>query len=690
MKAHQGYLPVETHVPFRGLASSYPKTRIPAGFASDLLNVTVRDGVVRRRPGYFKIGQTLDGVVLDIIEFAKIGATERLIVFTSLAQYWYDPTISTGNLFVDISIETPWTYAISAVPTTGPNTFTVAEDLSTGNNLLDVGTKFVIAGSTDNDGTYTVTGTSGSGPTVVTVSETISDFTQDGDLIVTNRHILTGANAGNDSFLFAGDATGYISAGDTVYVKDSASNDGTYTVASISFSNPTTTVFVNEDFSSSSTSGYLTHRVDRSYTEGDILNSEPATDTTSRRLLHTNGVDNPIQWFGDTGDIDGHFLRWVPLYPNFVSCDTIRVFKESLFLGNIQTTEDEPSLIAWSDSGIFDDFTGGNSGVQILYELATGIQQIVNLGDRIIIYSKDALASGIFVGSPLVFVFETIIPAGTRLAAPKGITSINVGHIYASEENFYLFDGSRGLRTLADVMRTDYKDIKDQANIHQISMLNDFSKKTIYVAVPTLDDKGVVYTMEYDAFNLARRAWAKEEYNNFPRAFGFFTNTFIYTWADTEQETVLATALGLSFLPWSEEIGNWSNEGEQAEYPVRVFGDANGDVFLSSEGVLSDAGTARTGFYVTGDFTVPKEFISVFGRWGEIEFEASGDTVDVSVISEDGQVVKHDETIILEGSVKSYRVPIDVSSRMIRVKFSFPDDFKLHWVRCWVNPGAAR
>ena len=686
MKPHSGYQAVETHVPFKGLASSFPKTRIPAGYASDLLNVTVRDGVVRRRAGYLKIGQTLDGIVLDLIEFAKIGATERLIAFTSKAQYWFD---ADNNNWVDISIETPWTYTITVVDV-ATKKFSVNEDLRTSENHLDIGTKFVIAGSTGNDGTYTVVDAVGTTPTVVEVSEVIPDTTADGSIIVTRREDIDSATSSTRTLVFdLIDLTGYISAGDTIYIKDSTGNDGVYTVDTIVFSTDTTIVVI-ETLPDDTNDGYISHRVDRTYTEGDLLNSEPVTDIRSRRLLHTNGVQNPIQWFGDTADVDGNFLRWVPLYPNFVSCQTLKVFKESLFLGNIQTTEDELSLIAWSDSGLFDNFTDGNSGVQVLYELATGIQQTETLGDRIVIYSKDALAAGIFVGIPLVFAFETIIPAGTRLASGKGLTSINVGHIYASEENFYLFDGSRGLRTLADVIRTDYKVVKDQNNIHQINMLNDFSKKTIFIAVPSPDGIGIVYTMEYDAFNLARRAWSKEEYNDFPRAFGFFTNTFVYTWDDTTQEAALAAALGLSFLPWSEEIGNWSNEGEQADFPVRAFGDENGFVYISTEGVLSDNGTNRPGFYTTGDFTVPQEFLSTLGRWGEIEFEASGDTVDVSAISEDGQVVKVTEVVTLEGTIQVYRVPIDVNSRMIRVKFSFTGDFRLHWVRCWVKSGAPR
>jgi len=685
MKVHSTYAKVQHGVPFRGLASTLPADRLPPGYATDLLNVTVRDGIVRRRPGYLKLGQTLDGIPLDFQEFAKIGSIDVLVCFTSLAQYYFD---APNNNWVDISIETPWTYTIIAATST---TFKVSEDLNTSSNHLDVGTKICISGSTGNDGTYTVvTAANDAGDTLITVSEAVPDTTADGSVIVTRREDIDSATSSSKTLVFnLIDLTSYISAGDTIYIKDSTDNDGVYTVDTIVFST-NTTIVVDQTLPDDTNDGYISHRVDRTYTDGDILNSEPLVDIGSKRLLHTNGVNNPIQWFGDINDSDGHFLRWRPLLVSFLNCQTIRVFKEHLMMGGIETSADEPQLIAWSDSGHFDNYTDGNSGSQLLYEMTTGIQQLVTLGDRIIIYSKDALASGIFVGQPFIFAFENIIPQGTRLAASKGISSINVGHIYASEENFYLFDGSRGLRTLADIIRTDYKDQRDQDTIHQMVSLNDFSKKTIYTSVPTLDDLGMVYTMEYDAFNLATRSWSKEQYSHRPRAFGFFTNTFIYLWDDTTQETILATALGLSFLPWSHEIGPWSNEGEQADFPVRIFGDDSGNVYYSNEGTLSDFGTVKNGFWASMDFTVPEEFVSTEGRWGEIEFEAKGDDITIEAFADFGGRLAHTEVVTLVGANKHYRVPIDITSRTLRIRFSFDGAFELIWLAVWVKSTSPR
>lgn len=680
MKQRSGYLPVQAQVPFRGLATSFPPNRIQPEWSPDLLNVTIRDGTVRRRAGYMKLGQTLDGVILGLTEFAKIGSSDVMVVFTSLAQYYYK--VDT-NEFIDISIEEVDTYNITGV-TTGDPSFLTANNMSTDPDMVS-GTKFIVTGSTANDGVYTCSGN----PTLtITTVETMPDDTIDGVISATSRHQIASNNA--TTFTLAaglGDVSSDYPAGKIVYCKDSTGADGTYKV--VSAANSPTDVVVVETIPDLSGDGYLTRRDNRTYTEGDIINFEPAVDINSKRLLMTNGVDSPIQWFGDTADEDGHFLRWVPLFANFVTCKTFRVFKEHLILGDVTGAASEPQLAAWSDSGDFEDFENGNSGSQLLYELTTGIQQLVNLGDRLIIYSNDAIASGIFIGGTFIFAFEVIIPEGVRLASSKGIVSINVGHIYASEENFYLFDGTRGLRSLSDIIRTDYKALKDQNTIYKMAAINDYSKKTIFIAFPTQDNLGIIYTMEYDAFDLSKRVWSKERYSDIPRAFGFFVNTIAYLWDDTKAELVLAAALGQSFLHWGDEVGTWANEGQQLNFPVRIFGDASGTVYLINEGVLSDNGVNSPGFFETGEFTVPEEFLSTFGRWVELEFEAKGETVKITVVHEETSTVV-DEALTLDGNVDTYRIKFDVSARALRVRFDFDEYFELTWVKVWVRPGSQR
>src|SRR5438132_1052515 len=98
--------------------------------------------------------------------------------------------------------------------------------------------------------------------------------------------------------------------------------------------------------------------------------------------------------------------------------------------------------------------------------------------------------TGVFIDIPAVFAFEVVVPHGTRFVGMHANVSINVGHIYLSEQNIFLFDGSRGLRVLSDAIATDYRRTKDQENLHLVGSINDFAKRVIYLVVPTVDNTG--------------------------------------------------------------------------------------------------------------------------------------------------------------------------------------------------------
>lgn len=420
----------------------------------------------------------------------------------------------------------------------------------------------------------------------------------------------------------------------------------------------------------------------------DFINSVAITDLNSHRFLMTNGKDSPLVWDGDLGN---EFEEWAPNYTNFVTCKTFEVFSEHLFLGWVITSVGEPLGLAWSAAGDFDEFETGDSGFQLMYQLGTGIRALKVLGDRIAIYSNDTIMTGVFVGLPAVFIFEVVIPNGIRLVGPKAIASINVGHVFLSEENIYLFDGTRGLRVLGDSIYTDYKQFKDFANLQRTTLLNDFAKRTIYFAVPFQGSRTTVYTARYDVFNLADIVWAKEEYEDNVRSWGYHINvTEILTWEDAPWET--------NNTPWRDEIGIWSEESEQIGFPIRVYGTPEGRVVIVTEGIASDRGEDVVQFYETKDFEVPElegspigglgTGESLLGRWTEIEFEAAGIGFTVMYSVDRGRVYNLFQEVELQETFVTYRIPIDHVGRTLRVRFqSFQDGWSLRTVRAWVRPG---
>lgn len=612
MKLDQQYIPIESTAPLRGLATTFPSTRLNTAYSPSLLNVTLRDGIVQRRSGYYQIGSTLIGEVLALIDITFIGQDSQFIVITSKRQYLWDDSLQD---FMDITLRLALD-AITAVDQ-GAKKFTVAGD----QNLKYVtGLPVIVTDSTGNDGQYTIdTVTVVAGPnTEIVVLEAIPDATVDGDIAVIVEYTML---------------------------------------------------------------------------EGDFISWAFLSDITGQRLLVTNGRDTPRLWDGS-----GEFTEWSPNYTDFDTCRVLRVFKDTLFMGHITVnSQEEPTTAAWSDAGDYDEFELGTSGVQILPDLEPGILNMTPLGDRLVVYSRNAIAMGIFVGLPLVFAFETIIPEQVRLISPHAVTSINIGHIYASEEEFVLFDGSRGLRIIGEVIRSDYKEVRKLESLHKAYLFNDAKRRTIYFSIPGFEEN-IIYTLEYNVFDLQSMIWAKEQYKDSPRVFGFFTNvTGLPDWDDPPD------------VEWEIDFATWGSESEQVGFPRRVFGEGfqldvdpapetedfqpRGNVFLAAENILTDDGVSQTAFYETLDFTVPETFLSQFGRWGEIEFEARGvPEADflVSVSLDKGASYTLVDTLNLEANLRQYSIPVDFHSRTFRVKFQTVNDFIIRWVRVWVRPGGPR
>jgi len=490
-------------------------------------------------------------------------------------------------------------------------------------------------------------------------------------------YAVTGATA--NTFVIAGNHAADFPAG-RLFPVTSGNNKGVYTTVSAVFGTSTTITVVETVPDTVTTTGNIVIADDLTTGEFDIIDYIGITDLNGRRFLMTNGVDTPRVWDGNPAN---DFADWAPTYPDFVTCKTFAMFSEHLFLGGVETTTSEPQLIAWSDTGDFDEFVAGTSGAQILYALMTGIRAMKVLGDRLAIYSTDAIMVGVFVDLPAVFAFEAVIPEGTRLATSRLITSINVGHIYFSEENLYLFDGTRGLRTLGTLNYSDYKARKDHERLHLSCVLNDYAKRTMFFSIPDILGGFLIYTVEYDVFDLGHMVWSREKYADNPSAFGFFVNrTEVLTWEDASWEPVE--------MPWEDELGDWVEESEQIRFPIRCFGSDEGYVFLVTEGAITDDGEAVEQLYETGDFTVPTEFHSTQARWAEIEFEGSGDEVEVSYSTDLGRNFTVAETVTLVGSPTHFYVPIDVTSRTLRVRFRSELNFGLRWVRLWARPGAPR
>ncbi len=255
-----------------------------------------------------------------------------------------------------------------------------------------------------------------------------------------------------------------------------------------------------------------------------------------------------------------------------------------------------------------------------------------------------------------------------------------------------LFDGSRALRPMGTPVRDDYKSRKDFDQFEASCGLNDYSRQMLLLAFPDVNGATTVYTAEYNTFDLTDFVWGREVYSHNPTAFGFYTKqTALATWADT----LIEAQQFPDGMPWEEEQGPWFSESEQVGFPSRVFGTDLGKVYIVDENVDKDAGTAFDSYYDTPDFSVPGTFLSHIARWLWLEFEATGTSVTITYSTDEGKTFNSIPdgagVVSLTGDFVGYQIPLDVSSRTIRIRFTCSAGvFKLRWARMWTTEGAGR
>lgn len=424
----------------------------------------------------------------------------------------------------------------------------------------------------------------------------------------------------------------------------------------------------------------------RTGTEDDGIDYLVTTGTNSDGdivtwLIITNGIDKPRYWDGtlatfyefSTASVSDHGAALV--YPDFVTCKTISALQGYIVLGNVTTTANEPVTIVWSDTVSLFDFETNNSGAVLLPDVVLSILKILPLGDSLIIYGDDTIHSMNHIGADQIFSFQKII-GNTRLLSGRAVVDVGPFHYFMAQENIYLFDGTRGLRRVADRITSRYRDIFLSDLKTRAFAFLDQPKNSLYFVVPTSSSSSTIFKAEFEIFDVENIRWNVQSFAVRITSMGFFSNSAGLTW------NTINTS-----ITWSSYGQIWNQGSINKGFPRRVMG-SDGTTVLADDTSQSDASTAIVSSWESIDFTVPRDFLSSFARWTEIEFEARGGFVDVSISLDKGFSYQLLLTIILNGSWKRYRVFLDSTSQTIRLKFSdssASNTFEINWYRVWFS-----
>jgi hypothetical protein len=417
------------------------------------------------------------------------------------------------------------------------------------------------------------------------------------------------------------------------------------------------------------------------------------TDVAGNKvLIITNGKDKPQLWNGITSTFAS--VSWN--YPGFATCGCLATMNGVVIMADITNTvsgtQRNAQNVAWSAFGKVNEWLDATQGAgeETIYDTTGAIVSLEELSGMMAVYGEDSIHLMSYVAGDLIFTFSKILE-GTRLLSGRSIANLGTFHVFPSQENFLLFDGTAKMPSVADAVHQTYRTEVNAGLKYKAFSTFDRVHRRVYFTIPTDVNTSKVYLLDYDVNNIAQWKWTVVNYTNRPTAFGFFEAASTRTWGDSS----------LQFLTWGSDAQRWADATQNKGFPLLVMGSTNGQVFLLDDKTFSDNGAAINMVWQSKDFTVPQEYISEKARWIEIEFEATGGPVDVNYYVDQSdkptsvvRLFQGDVVTSSQGTLafKRYKLPIDVVATSLRVEFSttWLGDFQLKWVRPWLRPAGAR
>lgn len=414
-----------------------------------------------------------------------------------------------------------------------------------------------------------------------------------------------------------------------------------------------------------------------------IATGRDSTGAIKTWIIITNGVDKPRYWDG----ILPHFFEYSTAtvankgagisYTGFVTCKTLATMNGYLILGNITTSAPEPNVLVWANTASLVNFDDGNAGAVQLVDVNRQILKLLQLGDRMMIYSEETLHHMIHVGGFDVFAFERVL-SEIRLLSQRGVVDLGMFHVFMAQEKIQFYDGTRQLRSMSEAIRLRYRDVLQPSLKTRAWAFHDKPRSIVYFGVPKSESETLIFKCEYDTYDVRKLRWMPETYAQRVTAIGFFSRDTNLAYNSPEIATTLYTEVAMSYSAASLNAG----------FPQRVLGHVAA-VSLSNDTVYNDGSTAVNALFESPDFTVPQSFLSEDGRLVEIEFEGRGDEVTVEYSIDKGLNFKTLKTVILANSWRQSRVFLDKVSPVFRVRFrnaTLNKNYEIRWYRAWVSP----
>lgn len=664
MKQNRTYLPQDSKYPFKGLNTLAPPTMLEPKYSPYCMNVISDKGILRKRNGSIQLGDVFGERVIALPTYESEEGTLTTFAITAKHQYrcvsgvWeecYTHELDDGS---DVGTWNPVSANVTLTNVASALHVAVGDAVGVG----------IICWTDDFDPVKDLTL---SNKTVLEIKSSIN--------IAAGKLVLVVSEETD-----GGRVTNYIDCDIPELTADTWTK--VYIAATnLAFSDMNAVLSIG--FYQDVDLGAFTFDVkdirvvyEWSGDEDDWVDSVEGTDNNGKYLFLTNGKDRLIYWNGSV------IVVFVPNsgLDGFVTCRAVAIYYGSLVLGNITTLEDYPSSAAYSLPGDFFDFSSIGSDLVLLEGTRGGIQRILPLSQVLVIYGTSSMGLCRLIEGISQYFFDQIFSGESRILNGRAVINLGAYHAVMMQDGIYLFDGTKVLRPLSKEIQRTYIKLLDTDYAERAVAFNDTFTKKAYFVIPRSQDAVEVFYLDYQDPSLEELIWARLDFTDDPICFGFYSQQDAYTWNSAIAQN-----------PWESVTATWDELMGKPGFPFIVMG-TDTKVLMESDVGFND-GLVKVGAdwesteveaeWQSIDFVVPQHYLSMQGRWTEIELELAGKDVSVSYSLDRGVNWTLIEDMDLTPANKRYNLFLDVVSPTLRIKLSTSSHFSLYWYRVWLTIG---
>lgn len=293
--------------------------------------------------------------------------------------------------------------------------------------------------------------------------------------------------------------------------------------------------------------------------------------------------------------------------------------------------------------------TLANTGRLVAIEGA--IQAALTLGDYVVAYKQRAIFVGVFIGTPVVWQWN-LIPGGEAGAVgQEAVCDIGGAHFIVSNDNFWIFDGTRPVPIGGGVVRQWFLNNSSPTWRYRTKAIYDKQNNLVHVCYPSLNSTGACdATLVY---HVLKKQWGRHDVT-VEAPLNFFAPGVTIDGLNTYS----ATIDGLPNIPFDSQY--WVSGGQTPAY------------FDNTHQLVTLTGITGASSFTTGD-TGDDDAVTMIQR-ARIRFLQSPTTATAT-----GYTKMNEGDNLTAGATNSIndgKFDLRQSGRFHRIRFDFTGDHK--------------